>query len=68
MEPTELCLKCRARAGLASDSCERCDDYSQFETRGIDWGEAGNYRVADLEGLSARGRLAFILAILQEEK
>ena len=68
MEPTELCLQCRARAGLALDSCERREDYSQFETRGIPSGHyiAGRYRVRDLEGLSSRGRLAYLLATLDE--
>lgn len=49
-----VCRRCIANGGLAVDRCGQCRDYSGFER--------GHLAMANLEGLSARGKLAFILA------
>jgi ribosomal protein L40E len=51
-----ICLRCIAKAGLASDRCERCEDYSAIE--------CGPYSLSDLANLSGQGKLAFILSEL----
>ena len=52
----EICLLCTAGAGLKSDRCESCADFSAFQR--------GEYSMSALEGLSARGKLAFVLSEL----
>jgi len=51
-----ICTRCVAEAGIASDRCEECKDFSAFER--------GAYSMKSLEGLTAQGKLAFILSAL----
>lgn len=51
-----ICRTCIAAAGLALDRCQRCQDFGLFQS--------GRYSISDLDGLTARGRLAFVLAAL----
>jgi ribosomal protein L40E len=51
-----ICRRCIAKAGLASDRCETCEDYSAIE--------CGPYSLSDLANLSGQGKLAFILSAL----
>ena len=53
---SHLCTRCVAKAGQASDRCQECEDYSAFER--------GGYSMTSLEGLTAQGKLAFILSAL----
>lgn len=53
MEPS-ICPRCIANGALGNDRCGQCRDYSGFQK--------GHLAMADLENLSARGKLAFILA------
>jgi len=51
-----VCRRCISKAGLNSDRCIECKDYSAFA--------CGRYSIRNFEGLSAKGRLAFILSEL----
>lgn len=56
----DICQGCIAEGGLVSDRCRDCSDYSAFQR--------GGYSMTSLEGLSARGKLAWILCELARLK
>jgi len=48
-----ICRCCEARGGFSSDRCTWCAGYSGLQCGGLS--------MADLEGLDARGKLAYLL-------
>ena len=54
-----ICTSCTATAGQ-TDRCQSCQDFSAFQV--------GDFSMRELEALSGRGKLAFLLSALAAMK
>lgn len=57
---SDICLSCTAAGGLASDRCERCHDFSEFEVDG--------YSIRDLRSSCPNEKDARVLMIVADLK